>query len=131
MLLWYYIFNMSLFASIIREKRTQLGLCCPELSRLSGVHQTIIYKLEHDMDVSDKNRWLLVGALQIPFNSKMFAKKVREKRESLGWTTPQLSKVSKISVSVIYLLESNKKLPSMALCYKFAKIFKLNIENFI
>ncbi len=129
--LWYYTLNMSLFASIIREKRKELGLSCPELSRLSGVHQAIIYRLEHDMEASDKNRWVLVGALKIPFDSKLFAKRIREKKELLGWATPQLSKVSKVSVSVIYLIESNKKLPSMTLCYKLTKVLKLNLEDFI
>jgi len=123
--------HMSLFASTIREKRNELGLSCPELSRLSGVHQAIIYRLEHDMDASDKNRWILAGALKIPFNSKLFAKRIKEKRESLGWATPELSKVAKVSVSVIYLAENNKKLPSMALCYKIAKTLKLDLEEFI
>lgn len=128
--LCYIIFNMSPFASKIRKKREELGLSCPELSRLSGVHQAIIYRLEHDMEASNKNRWILVGALQIPFNSKLFAAKIKKNREELGWSMPQLSKVSKVSVSVIYLIESNKKLPSMALCYKLAKLLKLNIEDF-
>lgn len=125
------MFNMSTFASKIREKREELGLSCPELSRLSGVHQAIIYRLEHDMEASNKNRWLLVGTLQIPFDSKLFGTKVKKTREDLGWSMPQLSKASKVSVSVIYLIENNKKLPSMALCYKLAKLLKLNIEDFI
>jgi transcriptional regulator with XRE-family HTH domain len=122
---------MSLFASAIREKRKELGLSCPELSRLSGIHQAIIYRLEHDMDASDKNRWLLVETLKIPFDSEMFAKRVKDKRKSLGWAMPELSKVTKVSVSVIYLIESNKKLPSMALCYKLAKTLNLSLEEFI
>ena len=122
---------MSPFASKIRKKREELGLSCPELSRLSGVHQAIIYRLEHDMEASNKNRWILVETLQIPFNSRLFAAKIRKNRDALGWSMPQLSKVSKVSVSVIYLIESNKKLPSMALCYKLAKLLKLNIEDFI
>jgi len=122
---------MSLFASAIREKRKELGLSCPELSRLSGIHQAIIYRLEHDMDASDKNRWLLVEALKLPFDSKLFAKRVKDKRKLLGWVMPELSKVTKVSVSVIYLIESNKKLPSMTLCYKLAKTLNLPLEEFI
>lgn len=122
---------MSLFALKIKKKRKELGLSCPELSRLSGVHQVIIYRLEHDMEASNKSSWILVGTLQIPFNSKLFAAKIRKSREALGWSMPQLSKVSKVSVSVIYLLENNKKLPSMTICYKLAKLFKLDIEDFI
>ena len=122
---------MSIFAEKIRAKREELGLSCPELSRLSSVHQAIIYRLEHDMEASNKNRWILIGTLQIPFDSKLFAAKIRKTREDLGWSMPQLSKVSKVSVSVIYLIENNKKLPSMTLCYKLAKLLKLNIEDFI
>ena len=122
---------MSSFASIIRSKRKELGISVPALSRLSGIHQAIIYRLETDIYASDKNRWLLVEALNIPFNNKLFSKKVKEKRESLGWVIPELARVSKVSVSVIYLIESKKKLPSMAICYKLVKTLKLKLEDFI
>lgn len=125
------MYYMISFASIIRSKRKELRISVPALSRLSGVHQAIIYRLETDVYASDKNRWLLVEALNIPFNNDVFSKKIREKRELLGWGIPELSRVSKVSTSVIYLIESNKKLPSMALCYKLAKTLNLCLEEFI
>lgn len=119
------------FGSRIKAKRLEIGLTGPELSRLSGVNQPIISKLENGQEVPEKNLWLLVEALKIPFNTKLFSKTVRAKRESLGWSIATTAKVIKISGSVIYLLESNKKIPSMALCYKLAKTLKLNLEDFI
>ncbi len=122
---------MALLASIIKAKRKEMGLTGPELYRLCGVHFAVIYKLENNIEVPDKSRWVLVEALKVPFNSNLFAKKVREKREVLEWSIAQLSKVTKVSTSVIQLLESNKKLPSMTLCYKLAKKLKLNLEDFV
>ena len=121
---------MSLGA-IIKAKRLKLGLTGPKASQLYGVHPTILSKLEHDKEVPEKSRWLLTGALQLPFNGKLFSEKVREKRESLGTTIAGLSKITKVSISVLYFLEGNKKIPSMVLCYKIAKVLKLNLEDFI
>ncbi len=122
---------MTTLASIIKAKRKEMGLTGTELYRLCGVHFAIIYKLENNMEVPDKSRWVLVETLKVPFNSKLFAKKIREKREVSGWSIAQLSKITKVSTSVIYLLESNKKLPSMVLCYKLAKKLKLSLEDFV
>jgi len=122
---------MVSFASIIKSKRKELGMSVPALSRLSGVHQASIYRLETDVYASDKNRWLLVEALNIPFNNDAFSKKIREKRELLGWGIPELSRASKVSRSVIYSIESKKKLPSMAFCYKLAKALDLRLEKLI
>lgn len=123
--------NMKSFSSIVRSKRKDVGISVPALSRLSGIYPDTIHRLENDVYVSDKNRWLLVEALNIPFDNSMFSKKVKEKRELLGWGIPELSRASKVSTSVIYLIESNKKLPSMALCYKLAKTLNLPLEEFI
>lgn len=125
------MYYMLPFSSIIRLKRKELGISVPALSRLSGVHPAIIYRLENDIYASDKNRWLLVESLNIPFDSKLFVKKIKEKRELLGWLIPELARVSKVSVSVIYAIESKKKLPSMAFCYKLAKALNLQLEAFI
>lgn len=122
---------MLSFGATIKAKRKEMGLTGPELFRLSGVHQAVIYNLENGLKVPEKNRWLLVEVLKVPFDSKLFSKKIRESRGTLGWSMPQLSKVSKVSVSVIYLIESNKKLPSMALCYKLAKKLRLNLKDFV
>lgn len=122
---------MTPFALAIRSKRNDMGLSVPALSRLSGVHPAIIYRLEHDMYAADKNRWLLIEALNIPFSNETFSKKVRKKREKLGWTLLQLSTTAKVSASVISLIESKKKLPSMALCYKLAKTLQLSLEEFL
>ncbi|CAL7964414.1 putative DNA-binding protein [Gammaproteobacteria bacterium] len=122
---------MSLLGSIIKAKRLEIGLTGPELSRLSGIYPAVIYNLENDLKVPEKNRWLLVDVLKVPFDGRLFSKKIREKRKALEWSIAALSKVSKVSTSVIYLLENNKKTPSLLLCYKLAKILKLNLENFV
>lgn len=122
---------MSSFGSIIKAKRLEMGLTGSELFRLSGIYPAVIYNLENDLKVPEKNRWLLVEILKVPFNSRLLSEKVREKREALGWSIATLSKVAKVSTSVIYLLENNKKTPSLLLCYKLAKILKLTLEDFI
>ena len=119
------------FGSTIKSKRLEMGLTGPELTRLSDVNQPIISRIENDLEVPEKNRWLLVEALKIPFNNRLFSKKIREKREALGWSIATAAKVIKISESAIYLLEGNKKMLSMALCYKLAKTLKLNLDDFV
>ena len=121
---------MSL-GSIIKAKRLELGLTGLKLSQISGVNQPFIYNLENGKEVPEKNRWLLIEALQIPFNSELFSKKVREKREVRKLPINALSKLTEISRSTLYLLESNEKIPSVALCYKIAKVLELNLEDFV
>jgi transcriptional regulator with XRE-family HTH domain len=122
---------MSSLGSIIKAKRLEMGLTGPELFRLSGIYPAVIYNLENSLKVPEKNRWLLVEILKIPFDGQLFSKKVREKRKALEWSIAALSKVAKVSTSVIYLLENNKNIPSLTLCYKLAKTLKLNLEDFV
>ena len=121
---------MSLGA-IIKAKRLAMGLTGLKIFQLYGINPSVLSKLEHDKEASEKICWLLVEILQLPFNGVLFSKKVKEKKEALGLPVAGLSKITKVSISVIYLLESNKKIPSMALCYKLAKALKLNLEDFI
>ena len=80
---------------------------------------------------SEKASWLSSEALQLPFNGRLFSTRVKEKRESLGLSVRRLVKITKVSVAVIYRLESNTMIPSMALCYKLAKVLKLKPVDFI
>ena len=121
---------MSL-GSIIKAKRLELGLTGLKLSQISGVNQPFIYNLENGKEVPEKSGWLLIEALQIPFDSELFSKKVREKREARKLPVNALSKLTAISRSTLYLLESNEKIPSMALCYKIAKVLELSLEDFV
>jgi len=116
---------------MIENKRKELKLSVPGLARVSGIHQDVLYKIENNTYVSDKNRWLLIEILNIPFDNVLFSKKIKEKRMSLKWLIPDLSRLSKVSNSVIYMVENKKKLPSMLLCYKLAKALDLQLEDFI
>ena len=121
---------MSL-GTIIKTKRLAMGLTGLKIFQLYGVNPAILSRLEHGKEIPEKSSWLLAEVLQLPFSSKLFAEKVREKREALGLPVAGLSKITKVSISVIHLLENNKKTPSMALCYKLAKALQLNLEDFI
>jgi DNA-binding XRE family transcriptional regulator len=122
---------IGLIPKIIKTKRMSLAWSGETLEKLSGVNRNIIYGIENGKISSVKNCWLLVEALGIGFNAKLFSEQVKVFRKKTKLSTQKLAQLANVSVSTINLIESNTKTPTAKICYSVAKALNLNLEDFI
>jgi len=123
--------DTKFISKIIKTKRKALAWSGVLVEKLSGVNRSVIYGIENNKIHPVKNCWLLVEALGIPFNTKLFSEKVKTCRKSYKLSAQKLAQLAGVSVSTINLIEDSSKMPTIKTCYLVAKALDLHLEEFI
>ncbi|MEI8054941.1 MAG: helix-turn-helix domain-containing protein [bacterium] len=116
--------------SKIKQVRISSGISARRLGKLSGLSTTSICNFENGKPLSMKSLAMVLDALELRINEKVFAKLLKDKRKNLDATLEKIGRLSGVSHSIIHKAEHGA-LPSIKTCCIIANGLALPFNEII